>query len=35
MEKGRIVEEGTHEVLLRSKGLYFEMYMRQVQEDRN
>jgi ATP-binding cassette subfamily B protein len=35
MEKGKIVEEGTHEVLLRSKGLYFEMYMRQVQEDRN
>jgi ATP-binding cassette subfamily B multidrug efflux pump len=33
MEEGRIVEEGRHEELLQKKGLYFNMYQRQQQED--
>jgi ATP-binding cassette, subfamily B, multidrug efflux pump len=33
MEEGSIVETGTHQELLDKKGLYFEMYLRQLQED--
>jgi ATP-binding cassette subfamily B protein len=29
MEKGVIAEKGTHEELLRSKGLYWSLYQRQ------
>jgi ATP-binding cassette subfamily B multidrug efflux pump len=33
MEEGRILEEGRHEELLQKRGVYYEMYMRQQQED--
>jgi ATP-binding cassette, subfamily B, multidrug efflux pump len=33
MEEGRIIEEGRHEELLQRKGSYYNMYMRQQQED--
>lgn len=33
LEKGKIVEEGTHNELLAKKGLYFETYERQLLED--
>jgi len=34
LEEGAIAEEGTHEELLKKKGLYYKMYQRQLQEDR-
>lgn len=33
MEAGRIVEEGDHQALLNRKGVYYQMYRRQQQED--
>lgn len=33
MEEGRIIEEGKHEELLLKRGVYYNMYMRQQQED--
>ena len=32
LEKGRIVEEGTHTLLVRKKGLYYAMWRQQVGE---
>ncbi|HOW43702.1 MAG TPA: ABC transporter ATP-binding protein [Candidatus Aminicenantes bacterium] len=32
LEKGRVVEQGTHESLLRKKGLYYAMWRQQVGE---
>ena len=32
LEKGQIVETGTHEVLLAEKGLYFAMWRQQIGE---
>lgn len=29
MDHGKIVEEGTHEALLRTKGTYYELYRTQ------
>jgi len=34
LDEGRIAETGTHEDLLQRKGLYYEMYLRQLREDR-
>ena len=30
-DKGQIVEEGTHEELMKRRGLYYEMYQAQAQ----
>ena len=32
LEKGKIVERGTHKTLLNSKGLYAKLYRAQFQE---
>jgi ATP-binding cassette subfamily B protein len=32
LEKGHIVESGTHQELLNSKGLYFAMWRQQIGE---
>jgi ATP-binding cassette subfamily B protein len=32
LEKGRIVESGTHDLLLEKKGLYFAMWRQQIGE---
>jgi ATP-binding cassette subfamily B protein len=34
IEKGRILESGTHEQLLTAKGQYHALYTRQFQQDR-
>jgi ABC-type multidrug transport system fused ATPase/permease subunit len=34
MEDGRIVERGTHEALMRDRGAYYDMVMRQMTADR-
>ncbi|MFL5809198.1 MAG: ABC transporter ATP-binding protein [Flavisolibacter sp.] len=33
LEEGKIVEEGKHQDLLRRKGIYYKMYLRQQQEE--
>jgi ATP-binding cassette, subfamily B, multidrug efflux pump len=33
LEDGKIVEQGTHEELLKLEGLYTEMYQRQQEQD--
>ena len=33
VKNGRIVEQGTHEALLREKGYYFELYTRQYEDE--
>ena len=33
MEKGRILEQGSHDVLMAAGGRYRELYERQYQED--
>lgn len=30
MEKGRVIEQGTHEELVAKKGRYFEVYQKQL-----
>jgi len=35
LEKGKIVETGTHENLLERKGLYYAMWRQQIGERRN
>ena len=35
LEEGKIVEQGRHEELLQRRGTYYEMYLRQQQEERN
>lgn len=32
IDDGRIIEQGTHEELLNSKGMYYELYQKQFQE---
>jgi ATP-binding cassette subfamily B protein len=32
LEKGKIVESGTHETLLAEKGLYYAMWRQQIGE---
>lgn len=34
LEKGRIAEAGSHEALLRRRGLYYDLYMAQFRENR-
>jgi ABC-type multidrug transport system fused ATPase/permease subunit len=34
MEDGRIIERGTHEALMRARGAYYDMVMRQMTSDR-
>jgi len=33
LDKGRIIERGTHEELLEQKGYYFKLYNRQLLEE--
>jgi ATP-binding cassette subfamily B protein len=35
LEEGAIAEQGTHEELLKKRGTYYKMYVRQLQEDHN
>lgn len=35
LDDGKIVEEGNHEELLQKRGVYYNMYLRQQQEDLN
>jgi ABC-type multidrug transport system ATPase subunit len=32
LEKGKIIEEGTHDLLLEKKGLYYAMWRQQIGE---
>ncbi len=32
LEKGKIIEEGTHDLLLSKKGLYYAMWRQQIGE---
>jgi ATP-binding cassette subfamily B protein len=32
MEQGKIIEQGTHVDLLKRKGRYYDLYMKQFQE---
>jgi ATP-binding cassette, subfamily B, bacterial len=33
LEKGRIIEQGSHQELLEEKGLYFAMWRQQIGEE--
>jgi ATP-binding cassette, subfamily B, multidrug efflux pump len=33
LEDGRVAEQGTHEALLEKKGLYYELYEKQMSAD--
>jgi ATP-binding cassette subfamily B protein len=33
IDEGKLIEEGTHEELLSKNGTYYEMYMRQLNEE--
>ncbi|MDH4212011.1 MAG: ABC transporter ATP-binding protein/permease [candidate division WOR-3 bacterium] len=33
LDKGKIVEQGTHEVLLKNQGLYWKLYQHQIMEE--
>jgi ATP-binding cassette subfamily B protein len=35
LEKGKIIEEGTHDALLDKKGLYYAMWRQQIGERNN
>ena len=35
LEKGKIMEEGTHESLMEKRGIYFDLYERQQMEERS
>ena len=35
LENGAITEQGRHEELIKARGLYYNMYLRQMQEDQN
>jgi ATP-binding cassette subfamily B protein len=35
LDKGQIVEEGTHESLIKNKGIYYEMYQAQNPDAEN
>ena len=30
MEKGRVIEQGSHEELIKKKGFYYEVYQKQL-----
>jgi ABC-type dipeptide/oligopeptide/nickel transport system ATPase component len=32
LEKGKIIEEGTHDILVKMKGLYYAMWRQQIGE---
>ncbi|MDQ3278545.1 MAG: ATP-binding cassette domain-containing protein, partial [Bacteroidota bacterium] len=35
LDEGELKEEGTHEALMQKRGLYYQMYQRQLQEEEN
>lgn len=35
LEEGELKEEGTHEMLMQKRGIYYQMYQRQLQEEEN
>jgi ABC-type multidrug transport system fused ATPase/permease subunit len=34
MEEGRVTERGTHEELMRARGVYYQMVLRQMESAR-
>ena len=35
IDQGEMIEEGSHESLLKNKGFYFDMYQQQLSEESN